>query len=265
MKQEESPNESLKSVKKTMRLLELLSSNEELGISELAKETGESKGTLFRFMNTLKSLGYVSQNPQTEKYRITLALFSMAASAVRRYSPVREAEPFLEQLAGKTNETIHFAALKDSGVVYLHKIESTHGLRVSMGSYAGGTAPAYCTGLGKVLLAHSEDPKNILDSLTLRPFTEKTITDELSLLLELERIEQRGYAYDDEENEIGVRCIAAPVFDHLGEASFAVSLSGPSVRITDKVRDTLRELVLNTARKISAALGYREHSGKENI
>ncbi|HCJ58459.1 MAG TPA: hypothetical protein DHV55_14680 [Clostridiaceae bacterium] len=123
----------------------------------------------------------------------------------------------------------------------------------------GSRMPAYCTGMGKAMLAYIDDEKinNLLPD-ALEPMTEHTITDKNELLKRLADIREKGYAMDNEENSIGLRCIAAPIFDHKGNAKYAISVSGPTVRMTDKRMKNIISIIKDSARKISYKLGYEE-------
>jgi IclR family KDG regulon transcriptional repressor len=249
--------EPVKAVNKTMCLLEALAQQKELGVTDLAARAGMHKSTAYRFLNTLKETGYVRQNAANERYSLTLKLFELGSFVLAGMELWEQAHPILEQLAEQTRETIHLAVLDDGRLVYLGKFDSTQALRVSMSSRIGQSAPAYCTGIGKLLLAHAppELVESILDREGLRRFTDHTITDRTLLARELETIRQQGFAFDDEEHEVGVRCVAAPVRDRQGATIAALSVSMPSVRLTDSEIPRFRELVTQAANEISRRMG----------
>ena len=249
--------ETVKAVNRTICLLEALAQHKELGLTDLAERAGMHKSTVYRFLSSLKDLGYVHQNASNEKYSLTLKLFELGSSVLGRMEIWEQAHPILEQLAEQTRETIHLAVLDDGRLVYLGKFDSTQALRVSMSSRIGQSAPAYCTGIGKLLLAHAppELVESILDREGLRRFTDHTITDRTLLARELETIRRQGFAFDDEEHEVGVRCVAAPVRDRQGATIAALSVSMPSVRLTDSEIPRFRELVTQAANEISRRMG----------
>jgi IclR family KDG regulon transcriptional repressor len=249
--------EPVKAVIKTMGLLEALALEKELGVTELAECAGIHKSTVYRFLNSLKDLGYVHQNVSNEKYSLTLKLFELGSYVLGRMELWEQAHPILEQLAEQTHETIHLAVLDDGRLVYLGKIESTQALRVSMSSRIGQSAPTYCTGVGKLLLAHlpPEQLERILAREGLKRFTDHTITDRSLLSKELESVRQYGFALDDEEHEIGVRCVAAAVRNNHGSTIAALSISMPSVRLPDSEIPRYRELVTKAAEEISRKIG----------
>jgi IclR family KDG regulon transcriptional repressor len=249
--------EPVKAVNKTMCLLEALAQNEERGVTDLAGRAGMHKSTAYRFLNTLKELGYVRQNAANDKYSLTLKLFELGSCVLGRMELWEQAHPIMELLAEQTRETVHLAVLDDGRLVYLGKFESTQALRVSMSSRIGQSAPTYCTGVGKLLLAHlpPDQVERILDREGLRRFTEHTITDRSLLAAELESIRQHGYAFDDEEHEVGVRCVAAPVRNNQGATIAALSISIPTVRMPNDEIARYRELVTRAAEEISKKMG----------
>jgi len=252
-----SEQELVRAVIKITGLLESLAQEKELGVTELAQLVGMHKSTVYRFLNSLKKLGYVLQNSSNGKYSLTLKLFELGSLVLGRMELWEQAHPILEQLAEQTRETIHLAILDDGKLVYLGKIESTQALRVSMASRIGQSAPTHCTGVGKLLLAYlpPEKAEQILSQEQMQRFTSHTITDKSQLINELERIRQNGYAIDDEEHEVGVRCVAAPVRNNQGVVVAALSISIPTVRLPNSEIPCYREYVTNAANEISKRLG----------
>jgi IclR family KDG regulon transcriptional repressor len=250
--------ELVKAVVKTMRILESLSQDRSLGVTEVSNSLRMHKSTVYRFLNSLKALGYVRQDPETEQYSMTLKLFEIGMAVLDRLELWREAQPVIKRMAEETRETVHLASLDEHALVYLGKIESAQTLRVSMMSRVGQSGPTYCTGLGKTLLAYLAPQRvtEILDREKVIRFTERTITDRSQLDTELESIRRNGYAVDNEEHEIGVRCVAAPVRDNIGAVIAAVSISVPSVRLADKDIPRYSEIVVKGAAEISRRLGY---------
>jgi len=248
----------VQSVVRTLGILEVLASEGELGLTELAERVRIHKSTLFRFMGTLCELGYARRDPDTERFSLTLKVFELGSSVYARVDLVKLASPFLMRLSATTQETVHLAILDGDRLVYLSKIESPRSLRVAMGSGVGLTAPAYCTAVGKVLLGFSGT--DVLDRYLAQcdfvRYTDNTISDRLKLLAELQLIRNRGWAFDDEEHEYGVRCVAAPVRDRKGTVIAALSISGPTIRLTRDRIDTVRTLVCEAAEEISRMLGH---------
>jgi len=262
----------IKAVFKTMKILECLSHERTLGITELTDRVSTylegipmDKSTVYRFLVSLIDLGFVYQDPQTEKYGLTLKLFEIGMSVLERLELWREAEPIVEEIARVTGETVHLATLDGDELVYLGKVESTRTLRVSMMSRVGRSAPAYCTGVGKTLLAYL--PRKRLDLFLKKEkpvrYTDNTIVSRAQLERELSSIRKKGYAIDNEEHEIGVRCVAAPVRDNNSAVCGAVSVSIPTVRLPDEEIPRYRDIVVQAAEEISMRIGYRRPQSDE--
>jgi DNA-binding IclR family transcriptional regulator len=247
----------LSSVATAIGLLKAFSEDEtEFGISGLAKRLGLAKSTVHRLATTLVADGLLEQDPQSGQYRLGVALFRLGALVRRRMDVSNEARPFLFDLRKKTNETVHLAILDGTEIMYVYYLESTQAIR--MRSDLGGRKPAYCTAEGQAILAFG--PPDVVDRIAkggLRARTPQTITDPNKLLKALTLVRQRGYAMDDEESEIGMRCIAAPVRNDSGEVVAAVGVAGPVSRLTKKTLASFAPHVIGTAAAISARLGHR--------
>jgi IclR family KDG regulon transcriptional repressor len=245
------------SVIKVFRLIELLSGTEEMSITEISAAIGLNKGAVFRFISTLRSIGYITQNPVNEKYRLTIKLFEVGSRVVTRINEVLEAHTVMEQLAQKTNETVHLAVLNNGNVVYLDKIDSKHVLRIF--SRVGNQAPCYCTGLGKVLLAWLSDKeigKSVKEKKMIK-FTETTITSLSALKEELQKIRGQGYAIDNQEHEHGIHCIAVPIRNRAGKVIAAISITWPMIRNNTECMENYKNLIIDAGRQISRRLGFK--------
>ena len=251
-------NSSIQTVSNALKILEILSNTPKCGVSELARTLNCQKGSVYRLLSTLKNEGYVKQDAESEKYSLTLKLFKIGFNTINNLDLNKVALPIITQLSKLTSETIHLCVIENDQLVYLQKIESTHALKVAMMSRVGQSTPLYCTGVGKVLLAHQniEKIKLYLMNTKFQKFTRHTIVDPHKLTIELEKVRISGIAYDNEEHELGVRCVAAPIFDQVGNTIAALSIAGPTVRMLDKKMNLLRDLVKNAASEISAGIGY---------
>ncbi len=254
--------DEVQAVAKTIGILEALAEKNKMTLTDLSAYVGSHKSTVYRFMCTLIDKGYVRRDPETDAYSLTLKLFHLGMCTYGRIDMIRFAQPILKRLSILSEETVHLAILEDKRLTYLSKIESSHALRVSMQSKVGSTAPEYCTGVGKVLLAwlDSKDLEEYLASCNFHRFTEHTITDRLRLAAEFQNIRKEGCAYDNEEHEYGVRCIAAPVRDYYGKVVASISVSGPTVRLVDSCMDALKDLVVSSAEELSLSLGYQKQA-----
>ena len=252
----------VQAVSKTLGILEALADKGEMSLTELSAHVGSHKSTVYRFMCTLIEKGYVRRDADTDQYSLTLKLFQLGMCTYERVDIIRFSQPVLKRLSVLSEETVHLAVLEENRLTYLSKIESSHTLRVSMQSRVGSTAPEYCTGVGKVLLAwmESNELDQYLGTCDFFKFTDKTIADRLSLAAELQTIRQQGYAFDDEEHEYGVRCAAAPVRDYSGRVIASVSVSGPTVRLADERMAALRDLVISSAGELSESMGYDKNN-----
>lgn len=246
------------SVVKALQLLETLATSPTgLALSDLSRRNELHPSTTHRLLHTLVEAGYVRQDPNDRNYHLGASALNLAASASRNLDTRTLAIPFLRQLAAITQETAGLVVLDNSDVVYVAQAESNSTVRTS--NSIGSRLPAYVNAGGKVLLAQlaSERLHSLLGAASLPAYTGNTLTDPDALHVEFERIRRRGYAVDDEEYESGMRCVAAVVRDHSGDATAAVILSGPSTRITISRLSDLVQQVQQCAREISLSLGWR--------
>lgn len=247
------------SVGKALTILEALSKAEEMGVSELSRELGLGKATIYRILTTLRFHGYVEQT-STEKYKLNFRLFEIGNRVVNRIGIRKTAHPYLEQLAAATKETVNLAVLDNYTVMYIDRIESREQLR--LGLDVGTRFPAFCTGLGFAILAFkSPDAVDSLLEQTVQAgqfvkHTERTVNDLGFIKQQLAMIKEQGYSLDDEYYLPGIRCLAAPVFNHFGQVKAAISVSGPVMRMTDDTIAALIPMIKDTAQRISAQLGY---------
>lgn len=253
----DSDGSRLSSVATSIRLLKAFSEEQvEIGISELARKLGVAKSTVHRLAVTLVADGMLEQNPETGKYRLGLSLFRLGSLVRQRMNLSTEARPLLRELREKVNETVHLAVLDGSEIMYVYNLESTQAIR--MRSDVGVRKPAYCTAEGQAILAYQAPDlveQVVRDGLAAR--TPQTVTDPQSLKKILEGVRSRGCAIEDEESEIGMRCIAAPVRNDLGEVVAAIGLAGPVSRLSKKALSTFVPHVIGTAMAISVRLGHR--------
>ena len=249
---------SVQAVSNALKILEILSTTSKCGVSELARTLGCQKGTVFRLLSTLKNEGYITQDEESEKYSLTLKLFKIGSNTVNNLDLNNVSLPIITRLSKLSSETIHLCVLENAQLVYLQKIESTHSLKVTMMSRVGQSTPLYCTGVGKVLLAYQniEKIQRYLRNTKFEKFTAHTIVDPYDLTLELEKVRSSGIAHDNEEHELGVRCVAAPIFNQAGNVIAALSISGPTVRMVSEKLKFMRELVKNAASEISVKIGF---------
>jgi IclR family KDG regulon transcriptional repressor len=232
---------------------------DELGVTELSKRLKLHKNNVFRLLATLESRNYIEQNKVTENYRLGLKTLELGQTFIKQMGLLRQARPVLERLVKECNETTYVAILKELQIVYLDVVETD--LTVRVVPRVGAQLPAYCTAAGKVQIAYLTEGEleNFMPAKGLKRFTPNTITDRNELRKQLKIIAEQGYAIDDEELDIGVRCIGAPIRDYTRRIIGAVSISGPSMRLTEeRMEKELIPIVKKAAEEISTKLGYNK-------
>jgi IclR family transcriptional regulator, KDG regulon repressor len=248
---------TVSAVAKALQLLSALSVRDrQASLAELAARTGIPRATAFRLLATLEAEGFVVK--EGGEYRPGFKCFIVGNVAAAGLDLRKEARAQLLALRDDTGETAQVAILESWQVVYLERVLSRQAVGY-MTSRAGAILPAYCTGLGKALLAYRPEHEVVAwaSSQTFKALTPNTITSVDRLLEDLQTIRDRGYAIDEQEREVGVRCIAAPIRDHEGDVVAAVSVAGPGDRMPRRlVGSELAERVLAAAAAISARLGY---------
>lgn len=251
--------DAVSSVMKVFGIMQALGEEREIGITELSQRLMMSKSTVYRFLQTMKTLGYVSQEDESEKYALTLKLFELGAKALENVDLIRSADVQMRELSRLTKETIHLGALEEDSIVYIHKIDSLYNLR--MYSRIGRRNPLYSTAIGKVLLAwrNYDEVREILAGVEFVLSTPKTLSGIDELLCTLDAVRLQGFAEDNEEQEEGIRCIAVPVFDRFGVVIAGLSLSFPAIRFAEENKSQSVSLLHRAARTISAQLGYHDY------
>ncbi len=248
----------IRSVAKALTIIDVLSTCKEgMPLVQIAKKMGIAKSTLHGLLSTLRDFGYVEQSPFTGNYKLGIRLFEIGNMVARSWDVRTVAKAHIHQLVNDVSETVHLAVLDKGDVLYIDKRECEQNLRIV--SEVGMRLPAHCSGVGKALLAYLSRPelKRIIKEKGMKRYTKNTITDFETLEKELAKIRERGYAYDREEIMDNLLCVAVPIFNHQKEVCAAISISGPSFRMKEKL-DELTEKVCQTAKEISRGLGYLE-------
>lgn len=242
------------SLEKGIRVLELLAQHGELSVSEAARLMDTNRAGSHRFISTLKDLGYVEKS-DNNKYQPTLKIMKLAMKVANRFEIRHIARPYMHKLSIIYKETINLGFFKNKEIIHIDKIDSLEVLR--MDSKLGDIAPAYCTALGKAILAFLPDHElsHYLENIELKQVASNTITNKNDLLAELSRIRQDRYAIDDEEMTNGLRCIAAPIFDHNSYPAYALSISGPAMRQTHRVLEEMKTDLGQAASELSDIMG----------
>lgn len=247
----------VKSVDRALRIITLVSQSKEgRGVTELASHLELNKSSIYKLLSTLVSHGFIEQDTVTKKYRLGYKYLELSSILLESIDLRTQAKPFLEELEALTNEVIHLVVYDQGEVIYIEKLEGSETLRTH--SKVGRRAPVHCTSAGKVILAYLpvQEVLTILEKNGLPKHTENTITDRETFLLELHKIKNQGYGVEIQENETGITCIAGPIFDNRGNITAAVSVSGPSTRMTESRLEGLSPAIMEIGKKISHRLGY---------
>jgi DNA-binding IclR family transcriptional regulator len=261
-------NYIIQTVSRALDLLEQFQVGDaELGITDLSNRMNLQKNNVFRLVATLKAKNYIEMNDSTGKYRLGIKTRALGQAATRQIDFKNQARPFLNELKQQCHEACYFSIIKDGYTSYLDGVESDLPVRVSQP--VGSSRPLYCTAAGKVQLAFTETQKQVdlLSGSGMKSFTARTITDPDQLQVELHKVVHQGYAIDDQEHDVGVMEIAAPVFDSLGVIIGALSILGPEMRLADaRLENELIPLLCQNALRLSISLGYSptRAAGAEN-
>lgn len=257
IKEQEKKTDTLKTAQRTLDILEAFSvDHPEYSASELVKKVSLPPGSIYRFLRVLTEKGFLERNPQTKKFRLGMRMFELGSLVWRDLDLRKIALPWIEKLSQKSGETVHLGVLSGNEVVSIEGIESGQSLRISLP--VGKRVCLHSTGIGKAILAFlpEEEIKRIIAEKGLPGFTPNTITNPTRLAEEIEKIRRQGYAVDNEENEPGIRCVAAPIRNYSKAVVASISISGPAVRVTEEQVPQLAKIVKEAAYQISRSLGY---------
>jgi len=242
---------------KALDLLDVLDDQPVLSLTELSRRAGVNKITAFRILANLEQRRYVERDTATGEYRLGVRLMQLGTRISDGIELRRVARPILESLRVEFDETVNLAVPNDSRVVYIDILQSARGLRMS--ASVGAHGELHSTSLGKAILAFgtAQELEAYLGRGRLSQKTANTIVGPAALKRELALTRERGYAVDDEENEIGARCVGAPVFDHRAAVAGAISVSGPVSRLTFDRVGVVALSLLAASQEISTRIGYQ--------
>lgn len=243
---------------RALAILQMLSAEgPDLSLVAISDKLELHKSTVHRLLMVLERHKLIERNSVNGRFRLGLKLFELGTRAVSQLDLRERARPVLERLVLETSETVHLCVLDDAEVVYLDKIEPERSVR--MASTVGRRNPAYCTAVGKAILAYLPEGQveGIVRKYPLKAITANTITSFLELKTELAAIRERGYAMDDEEIEEGVRCVSCVVRDFSNAPVAAISVSGPSFRLTREKVKSISRPVIAAATALSTELGFK--------
>src|SRR5579872_764139 len=249
----------LQSLDRAVSVLDLLGESEgPLGLADVCERMDLHKSTAHRALMVLERTGLIERTPEN-RFRLGLKLYELGSRAIEQIDLRARVQPWFRRLSAQVGETVHLGVLQKSKVVYLDKVEPSN-RRVWLASRIGASNPVYCTAMGKAMLAFlpPDSAAEIISRIRFVRFTPRTLCTPEALQRSLDRVRRRGYAIDDEEVECGVRCIGAPILNESGYPIAAVSVSGPSSRITQQSVPGIAEHLLRCCHEISASLGTRE-------
>jgi len=242
---------------RALALLDALSHRgPDLALGEISQSLKLHKSTAHRLIMVLERHRLLERNSRTGRYRLGLKLFELGTKAASHLDLREQARPFLERVVLETGETVHLCIYDDGEVVYVDKVEPARSVRLA--SSVGRRNPAYCTAVGKAIMAFLPEAQveDAVQKHGLQPLTSKTVSTLAELKAELERIRERGYSLDDEENEEGVSCVGAVVRGFEGEAVAAISVSGPTFRLGKEKVAVVAQSVIAAAKGLSKELGF---------
>ncbi|MCC1494806.1 HTH-type transcriptional regulator BhcR [Cognatishimia sp. F0-27] len=245
----------IKALDRAMMVLETLSLEGAMTLTELAQACEQSPATVYRVLTTLAHRDIVDFEADQQTWHIGAGAFRIGSRFLRRTALVENARPALRALMLATGETANLAVARNGQVLFLSQVETHETIRAFFPP--GTMSPMHASGIGKALLAQmpTEQVRDILDAHGQERFTRHTLPNPDSLLADLALAKRRGYAVDDEEKSVGMRCVAAPIFDMHGEAVAGISVSGPSARVSQSTIAGIANHVIAAARDITHRIG----------
>jgi IclR family transcriptional regulator, KDG regulon repressor len=255
---------NITTLQRGLKLLNLFAEAERgLTATQVAKLSGLPISTVHRFLMNLDSSGFLTSTG-SGNYHLGIACFSLGQSALGHLDIRRLSLPYLRELNQRTRETIHLTVRHDFSAVYVEKLDSPEPLRIF--SRIGAAVPLHCTAVGKVMLAFmtQEELARVLPQIELKRLTENTVSNLQELQAEVERVRRAGYACDLEENELHIRCVAAPIWDHTGAVNASLSITGPAVRMPMTRLRQLAPVVVQAGLKISREMGFQAPTTRRN-
>ncbi|HUV22530.1 MAG TPA: IclR family transcriptional regulator C-terminal domain-containing protein [Gammaproteobacteria bacterium] len=226
-----------------------------LSLTDLSYQLGMPTATVHRLLSTFEEFDFVEQDTEQGLWFVGLKAFTVGNAFLHRRDIVASARPHMQALVEQCGETVNLGVIDAGEAVFISQVESREMMRMIV--RLGSRSPIHASGVGKALLANMPEQQlaRILQQRGLARYTERSIDNATQLRAELQRIRQLGYALDDEEHAIGLRCVASAIFDENGQALAAISLSGPKARVTDARLDELGIAVRHSADEITLALG----------
>lgn len=246
----------VQSIDRAVAILDCFSEEKkELKLSEISERLGLNKSTVHGIISTLKYHGFISQDEETQKYKLGIRFVQFGDLVINSMNIRNAAVPVIDAVCEKIEETVHVAMLDGLDVVWIEKRECTKSIKTS--TKIGARLPAYTTADGKIIICYQNKDK-IKNYLPKRipQYTKNTITNKGEFIKKLEEMKKNGYAIDNEEYVEGLKCVAAPIFDHDGKVRFSLSTTGPAFRMNEERIKELIVIIKEAANEISHRIGY---------
>lgn len=246
---------TIQALNRALDVLDLLSRHEGLSLSAIARNLDQSPATMHRVLATLHARDFVETSPEGQDWHIGPTAFRIGSAFLRHTNVFERARPFMQELMQVTGETSNLGVERAGQVLFTGQVETHEAIRAFFPP--GTVAPLHASGIGKALLSGyaPEWLARFLEGYDFARFTEKTIGDAATLRAQLAEVQARGYAIDDEERTVGMRCVAAPIFNIHGEAVAGISVSGPVQRMGETRLPEIGAAVTKAARAVTRQLG----------
>lgn len=248
---------SVRTLERGLSVLTALAEAGEATLTQLARTVDLSASTTYRLLETLRQQGFVDWEERTGLFSVGLRAYQVGAAFSVRDALLGAAQPEMQALVDDLNETVNLAVIRAGEAVYVHQVQARQMMR--MFTHVGAVAPLHCSGVGKILTAWLPEPEasHLVGPGPYPAYTPHSMTTLNALKRELDTVRAQGYALDDEERELGVRCLATPIRDARGEVVASLSISAPASRFPKKNIPDMLERVQATSNRISARLGWR--------
>jgi len=247
---------SVQSLNRALGLMTCLADNSDgLSLADLARDMELAPSTAHRLLTSLQALDYVNFDSSEAKWFVGIGAFRVGVGYLRRRDHIGVARQEMRKLVEQTGETSNLAVLLKGRLTFVAQIECNEVMRMAVA--LGAQGPLHASAVGKAILAFSSNEEQVsaLKLIDYFYLTDKTHSDAKSLGRDLETVRSRGFAMDDEEQSEGLRCIGAPIFNEYGEPISAVSISGPTVRVSEERTAEFAEAVVSTAAQITSKIG----------
>lgn len=245
----------IQSLDRGIQILMILAEKSSAGVTELAEALGVDKSTASRLVETLRMRDMVRVDPETKKYRLGFRILHLGEALKDNLNVIAIARPMLLSLSAQINESVHFCAYNNNSVYVMDQVRSNKNYALS--AAVGMIEPLHCSSVGKCILAfrRPETVRALLTDYTFTKYTEHTMITADALLKNLESIRSLGYALDDEEMAVGVRCLALPVYDYRNSVRYSIGVSGPKASLNAATIESYVKRMAQTAKQLSGAIG----------